>query len=67
MGRLKRLNVFPKPGYCCWPFGDPGEPGFWMCGSPAKYALPYCDVHAGAARVNGEGHFEVQNWIKVNG
>jgi hypothetical protein len=35
---------------CCWPIGDPGEPGFHFCDAPvARPSLPYCDLHAAIA------------------
>lgn len=44
----------PKPVYrgaCCWPLGDPGEPGFRFCGDPALLGRPYCEEHSALAYV----------------
>ena len=31
--------------HCRWPIGDPKEPDFGFCGSPADFGKPYCDEH----------------------
>ena len=31
---------------CCWPLGEPGEPGFRFCGDLAITNKPYCPEHA---------------------
>jgi GcrA cell cycle regulator len=33
------------PHRCCWPFGNPGAPGFRFCNAPALRAKPYCTEH----------------------
>jgi GcrA cell cycle regulator len=30
---------------CCWPFGDPGTPGFKFCCDPAEFGKSYCLKH----------------------
>nr|WP_294915092.1 GcrA family cell cycle regulator [uncultured Neokomagataea sp.] len=36
---------------CCWPFGDPGTPGFHFCGARPLSGKPYCAEHAAIAYV----------------
>lgn len=36
---------------CCWPFGDPGTPGFHFCGAKPLPGKPYCAEHAAIAYV----------------
>lgn len=43
-----RSPFFGRPydgGGCAWPFGDPGERGFCLCGSDPVNQSPYCDEH----------------------
>lgn len=41
----QRRNILSvKPGECHYPVGDPGEPGFFICGAPAGTRI-YCVVH----------------------
>jgi GcrA cell cycle regulator len=35
---------------CCWPFGDPGTPGFRLCDVPIERA-PYCAEHRALAYI----------------
>ncbi len=30
---------------CQWPSGQPGRPGFRLCGEPALLGKPYCEAH----------------------
>jgi len=36
---------------CAWPVGDPGDPGFKFCGSPAVVGRPYCGEHCAVAYI----------------
>jgi GcrA cell cycle regulator len=39
--------------HCRWPYGDPGEPGFFFCADPnasLSAGRPYCAEHADKAR-----------------
>lgn len=36
---------------CCWPVGDPREPGFRFCGNRALVDKPYCQEHAAIAYI----------------
>lgn len=40
-----RLSKSP----CCWPFGDPGKPGFRFCGDASRLGKPYCPTHCAVA------------------
>lgn len=40
-----------RAGMCSWPIGEPGEPGFHFCGSPAVIGKPYCGKHCSIAYV----------------
>jgi GcrA cell cycle regulator len=31
---------------CCWPIGEPGQPGFRFCDAPLVTRAPYCEAHA---------------------
>jgi GcrA cell cycle regulator len=31
---------------CCWPIGEPGQPGFRFCDAPLTARAPYCEEHA---------------------
>jgi GcrA cell cycle regulator len=31
---------------CCWPIGEPGQPGFRSCDAPLTTRAPYCEEHA---------------------
>ena len=35
---------------CCWPIGDPLEPGFAVCGAATRDGASYCPTHARRAR-----------------
>jgi GcrA cell cycle regulator len=43
--------VFGHVSACCWPLGDPGEPGFHFCGEPSVPSRPYCEEHCAIAYV----------------
>jgi GcrA cell cycle regulator len=36
---------------CCWPIGEPGQPGFRFCDAPLTTRAPYCEAHARKAYV----------------
>lgn len=36
---------------CCWPLGEPGQPGFRFCEARAVQGKPYCPEHDGVAYV----------------
>ena len=36
---------------CCWPLGEPGQPGFRFCDAPTSSSRPYCSEHADVAYV----------------
>jgi GcrA cell cycle regulator len=40
-----------KPTPCCWPEGDPGEPGFRFCEAPSEIGRPYCSEHCARAYI----------------
>lgn len=39
----------PSGQPCCWPLGNPGQPGFRFCGDGTAPGRPYCPEHAGLA------------------
>ena len=41
----RRYAVFPPPGRCQFPHGDPGKPDFHFCGEVAKFGSAYCADH----------------------
>jgi GcrA cell cycle regulator len=44
--RLNALNIFPPPGHCVFPDGDPNTSDFSFCGSPVIDIFhPYCKEH----------------------
>lgn len=44
---MPRIGEEPVDGYCKWPFGEPGEPGFCYCGKPcANKRKSFCDEHS---------------------
>lgn len=36
---------------CCWPLGEPGQPGFRFCEAGSAPGRPYCPEHADVAYV----------------
>lgn len=36
---------------CCWPLGEPGQPGFRFCDAATTSSRPYCPEHADVAYV----------------
>ena len=43
---------------CCWPIGEPGQPGFRFCSSEALTGKPYCPEHAAVAYVKARDRRE---------
>jgi GcrA cell cycle regulator len=43
---------------CCWPIGEPGQPGFRFCTSDALTGKPYCSEHAAVAYVKARDRRE---------
>ncbi len=43
------VRAGPSGRPCCWPLGDPGQPGFRFCGDGTAPGRPYCPEHAGVA------------------
>ncbi len=43
------VRAGPSGRPCCWPLGDPGQPGFRFCGDGTAPGRPYCPEHAGLA------------------
>jgi GcrA cell cycle regulator len=48
--RLDAVDVFPPPGGCLFPKGNPGDPEFRFCGAHVLSVLvPYCGAHTAVA------------------
>ena len=44
--RLDAISVFPSPGHCLFPIGNPGDKGFHFCGDRVPvFGAPYCHDH----------------------
>jgi GcrA cell cycle regulator len=43
---------------CCWPIGEPGQPGFRFCTAAALAGKPYCTEHAAVAYVKARDRRE---------
>jgi GcrA cell cycle regulator len=43
---------------CCWPIGEPGQPGFRFCSGAALTGKPYCPEHAAVAYVKARDRRE---------
>jgi GcrA cell cycle regulator len=43
---------------CCWPIGEPGQPGFRFCSGDALVGKPYCPEHAAVAYVKARDRRE---------
>jgi len=55
------VRSFPRLGpvrSCCWPIGEPGQPGFRFCSSEALTGKPYCAEHASVAYVKARDRRE---------
>ena len=50
LARVERRDAaVSRSRTCCWPIGNPGQPGFRFCEAPALVAKPYCKDHADQA------------------
>jgi GcrA cell cycle regulator len=55
------VRPFPRMGAaraCCWPIGEPGQPGFRFCTAEAITGKPYCLEHAAVAYVKARDRRE---------
>jgi GcrA cell cycle regulator len=55
------VRPFPRTASgraCCWPIGEPGQPGFRFCAAEALSAKPYCPEHAAVAYVKARDRRE---------
>jgi GcrA cell cycle regulator len=55
------VRSFPRLGpvrSCCWPIGEPGQPGFRFCSAEALTGKPYCAEHAAIAYVKARDRRE---------
>jgi hypothetical protein len=44
VARVHEVNDL-ESHHCCWPVGDPREPGFGFCGCNKMLGQPYCKPH----------------------
>jgi GcrA cell cycle regulator len=55
------VRAFPRVSSaraCCWPIGEPGQPGFRFCSAEALTSKPYCPEHASVAYVKARDRRE---------
>lgn len=55
------VRTFPRLSAaksCCWPIGEPGQPGFRFCTAAAIASKPYCPEHAAVAYVKARDRRE---------
>ncbi|HEV7268412.1 MAG TPA: GcrA family cell cycle regulator [Falsiroseomonas sp.] len=55
------VRPFPRAASaraCCWPIGEPGQPGFRFCSGDALSGKPYCAEHAAVAYVKARDRRE---------
>lgn len=55
------VRPFPRASAaraCCWPIGEPGQPGFRFCSADALTGKPYCADHAAVAYVKARDRRE---------
>ncbi len=55
------VRAFPRLSStrsCCWPIGEPGQPGFRFCSAEAIVSKPYCPEHAAVAYVKARDRRE---------
>ncbi|WP_372620436.1 GcrA family cell cycle regulator [Falsiroseomonas sp.] len=55
------VRPFPRAASaraCCWPIGEPGQPGFRFCAGDALSGKPYCPEHAAVAYVKARDRRE---------
>lgn len=58
---LPVVRAFPRVSTaraCCWPIGEPGQPGFRFCSAEALTGKPYCSDHAAVAYVKARDRRE---------
>lgn len=55
---VRHFPRFSSAKSCCWPIGEPGQPGFRFCTSAALTGKPYCTEHAAVAYVKARDRRE---------
>ena len=51
---------------CCWPLGEPGQPGFRFCDIPTSSSRPYCTEHADVAYVRPRADRDRPDGARLN-
>lgn len=46
---MRKMPATPPPRKCQWPFGDPRDEDFRLCGRPTVEGKPYCAAHCATA------------------
>jgi GcrA cell cycle regulator len=55
---VRPFQRFRAAKSCCWPIGEPGQPGFRFCTAEAMAGKPYCAEHAAIAYVKARDRRE---------
>lgn len=55
---VRHFPRFSSAKSCCWPIGEPGQPGFRFCTAAALTGKPYCTEHAAVAYVKARDRRE---------
>jgi GcrA cell cycle regulator len=55
---VRHFPRMPTARACCWPIGEPGQPGFRFCSAEALSSKPYCGEHAAVAYVKARDRRE---------
>jgi GcrA cell cycle regulator len=55
---VRSFPRFSPARACCWPIGEPGQPGFRFCAAEALTGKPYCPEHAAVAYVKARDRRE---------
>ncbi|MCZ8149333.1 MAG: GcrA cell cycle regulator [Roseomonas sp.] len=55
---VRHFPRFSTAKSCCWPIGEPGQPGFRFCTAAALTGKPYCTEHAAVAYVKARDRRE---------
>jgi GcrA cell cycle regulator len=55
---VRHFPRFSTAKSCCWPIGEPGQPGFRFCTTTALTGKPYCTEHAAVAYVKARDRRE---------
>ena len=55
---VRHFPRFSSAKSCCWPIGEPGQPGFRFCTAGAVTGKPYCTEHAAVAYVKARDRRE---------